>query len=128
MRGQILERDIQRQVIQYLTLLQNKGRLVFYRLYTGPKVVNHGRFRKVFIPNPAKGISDLVILPKNLPAIWAELKTPAGRLSDEQKNFQYKCHSMGHVAVVWRSLDDCVECLGELGIKIDEQQATLSGI
>lgn len=110
----LLEKEIQNQITNYLGHLQARKYLIYYRIYNGPRIA--GKTRKVFLKNPSAGLPDLVILPKNYPAIWAELKTAIGVLTPDQKAFQAKAKEMGHISIVWRSLDDCISFLEGIGI------------
>lgn len=73
----------------------------------------------MFLKNPSAGVSDLVILPKNKPEIWAELKRPKlGRQSPDQLIFEKKCVQMGHKYVIWTGINDMFETLEEIGLEL----------
>jgi len=85
-------------------------------VYNGPRIISTG-LNKQFIKNPTPGISDLIVLPKDKPVIFAELKTKTNQ-SDDQKNFQKMCEDMKHNYVIWRSIDDAIVCLEEIGMRL----------
>lgn len=58
-----------------------------------------------------KGQPDIIAISPNGKVIFAELKTQTGRLSEEQKDFQKLCASIGLDYYVWRSLDDCINSI-----------------
>ena len=53
------------------------------------------------------GVSDLIIVLKNK-VVFAEIKTPKGRQSDNQKEFEHKVTKLGFSYEIWRSLDDAI--------------------
>ncbi len=54
------------------------------------------------------GVADLILLQKNslYGALLIEMKTPKGKQSDEQKEWQARAESAGYKYVVCRSLDE----------------------
>lgn len=112
----ILEKHVKSLILHHLALARNRGHLHFWEIYNGPRIISVGK-RKVFVKNPSPGITDLVVMPKNSPAIWAELKRPKGGVqSPDQKAFQKSCEEMGHTYVIWSSLEQCIDTLGKFGI------------
>ena len=64
------------------------------------------------------GVSDLCILP-SLPiplALFAEIKTPSGRVSPEQRAFGMNVQAKGHCFAVWRSIEDARSTFKALNI------------
>lgn len=55
------------------------------------------------------GAADLVLILDDGETVWVELKTPKGRQSDNQKEFQAKLQNLSHTYLIWRSIDDCNE-------------------
>lgn len=110
-----LEKHVKSQILHLLAFLRNQGKIHFYEIYNGPKIIGAGR-NKGFIKNPSPGISDLVIL---VPfwTIWAELKRPkVGRQSPAQKLFQQSCEQMNHKYVIWTSVEEAVKDLEQFGV------------
>lgn len=54
------------------------------------------------------GVSDLVIITES-EVIFVEVKTPIGKQSKNQKNFQSKVEALGYKYFIVRSLDDFKE-------------------
>lgn len=52
------------------------------------------------------GVSDLIVLLKGK-TVFVELKTPTGRQSITQQQFQKVVESKGHLYLIWRSIEDC---------------------
>jgi hypothetical protein len=63
-------------------------------------------------------MTDLVIFIKNGPTVWAEVKNKKGTLTSHQVAFQNDLLDMGHIHQVWRSLQDAVCGLVELGVEL----------
>lgn len=59
------------------------------------------------------GQPDLVILAKGGRCIFAELKTPTGKQSSEQKEFQRLAELYGSRYELWRSIEDVVNFVKE---------------
>ena len=100
----ILERDIQRGILHYLTL---KGYLVF-------KHRNVGIFKKStgsYIPLPAqdRGISDIIGCLSNGRFFAVEVKVPGNKPTMEQKLFLQRVSEHGGVAILAYSLDDVMK-------------------
>lgn len=58
----------------------------------------------------SKGIPDLIIALRNGETLWVELKDgDNNNPTKEQKDWINKLKSMGHNAVVWRTIDDALE-------------------
>ncbi|MGL4442993.1 MAG: VRR-NUC domain-containing protein [Alsobacter sp.] len=64
------------------------------------------------------GAADVLILPPAGRFIWIELKSPAGRLSDSQADWRDWCASIGAPWFLCRSLDDVIEALASLQIRL----------
>lgn len=66
------------------------------------------------------GVSDLVlVLPGGCSAYW-EVKTPVGKLSDDQKRFRTQLILLGHAFAIVRDIDDARLELAKLGITTRE--------
>lgn len=72
--------------------------------------------RKIKLEGGRRGVSDLeVITPgKNY---YVEIKTPKGRQSKEQKEFQRIVESCGFTYLIWRSIDDAISFVSKLKLK-----------
>lgn len=64
------------------------------------------------------GVGDILIAGGRPPLIWLELKSPTGRLSDPQKDWRDWCALVGIPWFLCRSLEDVVEALESLQIRL----------
>ena len=96
----LLEKDIQRQIIQYLEL----------KKYLVIKINNVGIMKPngSFIPPRQKGVSDLICC-KNGRFIAIEVKSDSGILSAYQKAFLDEVERRGGYSIVLRSLNDAIK-------------------
>lgn len=108
----VLEAQVLKPILQVLAIYEARGKLFYKRLNTGPVV--RGNFRKGtgrFTRNPATGISDIVIWIKGGPFVCAEIKRPKGRPSPDQLDFRFNVERVGHVYVIWDSVDKALKFL-----------------
>jgi hypothetical protein len=61
------------------------------------------------------GVADLCVMLSGGRTIWLELKTPKGRQSPAQKNFQNICNRLSHVYILARSFDEAIDSLQAFG-------------
>lgn len=64
------------------------------------------------------GAADVLIFTPHGRFVWIELKAPKGILSEEQKDWRDWCRSIGAPWFLCRSLDDMIEALESLQIRI----------
>jgi len=83
----VKEQDIQKAVMNYLTLV---GYFVFKNSTTGIYKKDTGHY----IPAQTKGVADLTAI-KNGKVVMLEIKTPTGKMSDNQKSFQQQWEAKG---------------------------------
>ena len=55
------------------------------------------------------GMPDLLVLRKDGKCFWVEMKTPTGKLREDQKKFKKFLESIGHHVYVVRSVDEVDE-------------------
>lgn len=55
------------------------------------------------------GVSDLVLICPNGKVVWCEAKTETGKQSKEQIEFQRQVESLGHIYIIFRSLEQFQE-------------------
>lgn len=107
------ETQIQSQIIQYLQVLENQGKLWFTRLNNIPPV-NKGPNGKMTFrslpPGSKRGIPDILILTKHR-LIGVEVKTSTGKQSKEQEVVEDNFIKFGHEYFLVRSLDDVIDIL-----------------
>jgi hypothetical protein len=102
----IREQAIQTQIIQYFHL---RGVFCWKNNTTGIYV----KARNVYIPNPAKGLSeDLGVLPRGR-FLAIEVKRPGGgKPSEQQTAFVQEINSRGGLAFFACSVEDVMKVLG----------------
>ena len=88
------ESEVQHEII---IELRQRGALVF-RMNAG----RGGRQRREFNP---PGTPDLYVVAPNH-SYWAEVKTPTGRLSEDQKTMHEVLERMGEEVIVARGVED----------------------
>lgn len=98
-------------------VLQNKIRLaladicVIFRMNVGTGYTQDGRYFKTGVP---KGFSDLFGFRKSDgKAVFIEVKTASGRISQAQKNFIEKVSADGAAAGICRSVEEALELVKE---------------
>jgi len=95
------EIEIQRTILEYLQLMENKGKCYCFRAGSGAIKTERGGWFKT----GKKGCPDIVCL-INTMFVGLEIKAPKGKQSDEQKITQKKIEKLGGVYQVVRSLED----------------------
>lgn len=101
------ESEIQSEIINYLQILENQGKLFFHRMNNIPpvnKVNGVIKFRR--LPTGAKrGVPDIIVI-KNGKFIGIEVKTKTGTQSTYQKEVEKNIKKQGAEYYVVRSLAD----------------------
>jgi hypothetical protein len=70
------------------------------------------------------GVTDLVVVLENHGCGWMEVKTPKGRLSDEQIGFGRRVQALGHYWAVVRSVDEAAKVFAAWGaLRADQGRA-----
>lgn len=98
------EQEIQRQCLDYLA---GAGFFAWKNHVQGMRV--GGRAAK----NPAAGSPDILAI-KDGKFYCIEVKTPTGKLSENQYKWLQKASSHGAVSMVVKSLDDLIYCLNKM--------------
>ena len=110
------EADIKRAVDDFLTYQQNLGKLVFLRLNSGDFIETRGETRRRIRGCP-KGTADYLVLHEGgelfatdklfaCMCVFIELKSPAGKQSKEQKEFQALVEAQGAEYHIVRSVSE----------------------
>lgn len=102
----LLEKDIQRNIIDYLRLLKY---VVFKHNSTQFGIRDGERFS---FRNGDKGIADLIACSPKGRFVAIEVKKPGGKPSPDQLAFLDNVRSCGGIGILAFSLDDVVEALG----------------
>lgn len=107
------ESEIQSQIIDYLQLLENQGKLFLHRVNNisvyDPKIRTH----RVFPKGAKKGFPDIICLKDGL-LIGLEVKTGEGKQSKEQKEIEKYFKKHGAAYFVVRSLEEVIEIIGRI--------------
>ena len=108
------EELLQRAVCNYLMLLEGQKKLTFNTTYSNvPRgdawAARQGARNRAM--GVRKGWPDLTVYRFESKPIFLELKSPKGRLSKEQKEWQQKLECMGFDWFLIRSLDDVKKAL-----------------
>ena len=116
----MLESALQEQVAAYLAIALPTHALAFHPMNEGKRgFIAQRAFKR---GGGVAGIPDWCIL-FNARAIFIELKSDKGRLSDAQKAIHERIVLSGHVVTVCRSLDAVIEFLTICGIPLRARAA-----
>jgi len=97
----LLEREIQKTIIEYLTYLENLGKLYFFRAGSGAIKLDNGRYFKTGKP----GLPDIIVLIKGM-FIGLEVKTSNGKQSKIQKEAEENIKKNNGYYFIVRSIED----------------------
>jgi deoxycytidylate deaminase len=86
----------------YLELLENQGRLVFFRNNSGALINQHGRF----IRFGKAGAPDFMVYLLDGRCVHLEVKNEKGKQSPNQLEYQAKIEKLGHRYCIVRSVDE----------------------
>ncbi|MGL5614513.1 VRR-NUC domain-containing protein [Cetobacterium sp.] len=104
------ESEIQSSIIDYLQILENKGKIFFQRINNTPVYdPKYKQFRSM-PKGSKKGFPDILVI-KAGKTIGIEVKTPIGKQSKEQKEIESKFKQHGQEYYIVRSLDEVIEIL-----------------
>lgn len=98
-----LEHQIQTGIVHYLRL---RGYLVLAVPNGGARDFRTGRRLKD--EGVLAGVSDLIVIQAGK-VCFVEVKTPTGRQSDSQKEFQKSVEAKGYEYLIWRSIKDAIK-------------------
>ena len=105
----ISEKQIQKACIEYLTYLENLGKLMFLRLNSGNMFTSYGR-KTYKIKLCKEGTSDLLIVIEGIP-IFIEIKTKKEKQSTHQIEFEKLALKNGAQYHIIHSLDNLITLL-----------------
>jgi len=109
-----VESGIQRGIVQYIRSVL--PRAVLMAIPNGSQRTASGRPANA-VPGFLPGAPDLILALPNKEVIWIEVKSPIGRLSDNQKHVHAMLETIGHKIILARSIDDIREAFAYYGIK-----------
>ena len=73
------------------------------------------------LPEPSRGVPDLMLVKPGLPPLLVEVKTPDGRLSPEQRGWHAR---YGRCSAVCRSVEDAVVAMTQWEARYANTSAT----
>jgi hypothetical protein len=98
----ILEKDVLRAILHYLTL-----RKVWHRrLNSGAAMLNGHGGKGQFVRYGAPGLPDILARTQSGTVIWIECKSPTGKLSEDQRKWKDDMERFGDTFIVARSVED----------------------
>lgn len=107
------EHKIQCAIANYLKLVENSRKdFTFF-------AVPNGGWRNPVVAAKLKdegvrsGVSDLIILHAGK-TYFVELKTPTGKQSDTQREFEQKVRALGFEYTIWRGLVDAIDFIEQI--------------
>ena len=109
-----IESGIQRSIVQYIRSVLPRS--VLMAIPNGSQRTSSGRPANA-VPGFLPGAPDLILALPNKEVIWIEVKSPVGRLSDNQKHVHAMLDTIGHKIILARSIDDIREAFAYYGIK-----------
>ena len=100
----ILEKDVLRAILHYLTLRQVWHR----RLNSGAALLESGATGKPrrFVRYGAPGMPDILARGTTGAVIWIEVKSPTGRQTEDQRKWQMDMERFGDIYIVARKVED----------------------
>jgi len=117
MARQQIESGIQRSIVQYLrTVIPHS---VVMAIPNGSQRTKTGRPANA-VPGFLPGAPDLVVALPRGGVLWVEVKSPVGRVSENQLLVHGLLTAAGHNCVVVRSVDDMRQALAFLKIETRE--------
>jgi hypothetical protein len=107
---EMVESQIQSAIIDYLSILENQGKLFFQRTNNNTVYDPVGKRFRSLAKGQKKGFPDLLILFKGK-CLGIEIKTITGRQSKEQKEIEQQFKKNGAEYYIVRSLKDVEKIL-----------------
>ena len=114
-----MKKQTEGQLQDDIRLVLNHPDAVWWRNNVGSAQVDGRGYIKFGVGNP--GGSDLVGVFRGR-AVFAEIKTPLGRLSADQQTFQRLVERKGAIYVVLRSTYDAADLLADLEQRFPREQ------
>lgn len=104
------ESEIQSGIIDFLSILEEQGKLFFQRTNNTTVYDPAGKRFRSLSKGQKKGFPDILVLKKGK-AIGIEIKTSIGKQSKEQKAIEERFKKNGAEYYIVRSLDDVKEVI-----------------
>jgi len=107
------EAEIQKSIVSYLEL----NKICVMRINTKGEFRRTGPGTGILCKNRNKGFSDLLLIHKGK-AIFMEVKTKDGKISEDQSKFAEKVLKEGCSYFVVRCIEDVQICLRSIGVTL----------
>lgn len=111
------EADIQRAIVDYCDV----ALVPPARCFAVPNAAHRTKTGRAAngVAGLLPGVSDLIVVAQGK-IIFAEVKTPTGRVRESQFRFANMVRANGHHAAVWRGIDDVRDTFRALGVETRE--------
>ena len=106
------ESEIQSSIIDYLQILENRGKIFFQRFNNTPVYDPVGKKFRSMAKGNKKGFPDILVI-ANGRTIGFEGKTATGKQSKEQKDIENKFKQHGQEYFVVRTVDEVTKILSK---------------
>ena len=103
---QVREKDIEKSVLQYL---YHAGIFAFKYPTTGRYDTKKNTWIKT--RGTITGVADIIMIMEEGKTVWLEIKSPKGKQTPNQIEFQRKLEVRGHKYLVIRSVQDLIDWL-----------------
>ncbi|MEG0426194.1 MAG: VRR-NUC domain-containing protein [Cetobacterium sp.] len=101
------ESEIQSSIIDYLQILENRGKIFFQRVNNTPVYDPIGKKFRSMAKGTKKGFPDILVIADGR-TIGLEVKTATGKQSKDQKDIENKFKQHGQEYFVVRSLEEVI--------------------
>ena len=109
MKPKVLEKDVQRSILQLLAL-----KSIFHiRMNTGAAVMQNANGKRRFMRFGTPGCADIYAATHDS-TLWIECKGSSGKESEDQVRFQKQVETLGHVYMLAYSVDDVLRLFEEV--------------
>lgn len=108
------ERLIQKSCVDYLTMLENQGKLTFVRNNSFCGLIQRPNGTSGWVKNNKPGSPDIIVFLDQGKNIQLEIKSSIGKQSTEQKAWENFATKLGHKYYTIRSVDELVKILSSL--------------
>lgn len=98
----MLEKDLQKQILDYLSYKKGK----YWRVNSGAVVAENKGKKRFFRFNSINGVSDIIGINKEGIFIAIEVKVKPNKLTQEQKDFIDMVNFFGGIGIVAYKLED----------------------
>lgn len=110
------ESSVVTQIMGYLQLLENSGKIAFYNRQQAGNLAfqRGGKWSRMRLGR--EGVADIWVMPFNRLAIWIECKLDNGKQNPAQKEFQRIAESAGNTYWIIHDCDELQRKFKEIGV------------